>query len=70
MTDQQGCRRSVMHENLVGKRTGLAVLEYAAAGQQMPADTDGSVIEKKEDHNLSIMDHNDRVGAVGYCMAY
>lgn len=52
---QEGCRRSVMHETLVGKRRGLAVLAHTAVGQQTPADTDGSVIEEKEGHNMTNM---------------
>lgn len=70
MKVQRGCRCSVVHETLVGKRRRLAVLAHTAAGQQMPADTDGSVNEEKEGHNLSIMDYNDRVVAVGFCVTY
>lgn len=55
MKVQQGCRRSVVHETLVGKRRGPVVLAHTAAGQQTPADTDGSVTEEKEGHNMSIM---------------
>lgn len=59
-----------MHETLEGKRRGLAVLAHTAAGQQMPADTDGSVIEEKEGHHMSIMVYNDTAGAVGFCVTY
>lgn len=68
MKVQQGCRCSVMHETLVGKSRGLAVLAHTAVGQQMPADTDGSVIEEKEGRNMSIMDYNGRDGNVGLCV--
>lgn len=64
MKVRQGCRRSVMHEILVGKRRGLAVLAHTAADQRTPADTDGSVIEDKEGHNMNIMVYNDRAGVV------
>lgn len=70
MKVRQGCRCSVMHETLVGKRRGLAVLAHTAAGQQTPADTDGSVIKEKEGHNMSIIDYNDRDGVVGFCVTY
>lgn len=70
MKVQQRCRCSLMDETLVGTRRGLAVLAHTAAGQQTPADTDGSVFEEKEGHNMSIMVYNDRVGAVGFCVTY
>lgn len=48
MKVQEGCRCSVMPETLEGNRRGLAVLAHTAAGQQTPADTDGSVIGGKK----------------------